>query len=145
MVVPAVALFDRIRIDDPVGATSVHLIGGIWGTLAVGLFAEARFSEAVGDGLLFGGGATLLGAQALGIAAVGGFVVATTTLLWLAIRKTIGLRVDEEEEYVGLDIAEMGMEAYPADSVARGPAHIASPAIERSSAELLGAPEPEGA
>ena len=138
MVVPAVVLFDRLRVDDPVGATSVHLLGGIWGTLAVGLFAEARFSDAAGDGLLFGGGLRLLGTQALGVVAVGAFVVTTSTVLWLAIRKVVGLRVDEEEEYLGLDVTEMGMEAYPADSLARGPA--AQGLVGNPAAELLRAP-----
>ncbi|GMV39655.1 MAG: ammonium transporter [Myxococcales bacterium] len=144
LVVPAVVLFDRARVDDPVGATSVHLVGGIWGTLAVGLFAEARFSADVGDGLLFGGGASLLATQALGVAAVGVFVVLASTALWLLIRRVMGLRVDAEEEYLGLDLAEMGMEAYPADGAghqvagtSRQPAPAAShaPTLARSAAE----------
>jgi Amt family ammonium transporter len=61
LVAIAVPLFDKIKVDDPVGATSVHLVNGIWGTLAVGLFAEARFVADVGNGLFFGGGASLLG------------------------------------------------------------------------------------
>lgn len=141
LVVPAVVLFDRMRVDDPVGATSVHLVGGVWGTLAVGLFAEARFSADVGDGLLFGGGAALLGVQALGVAAVGAFTVVTTSTLWLAIRYTIGLRVDDEEEYVGLDLSEMGMEAYPADSTRRGPGHAPEAEVEEAARDLVPAAE----
>jgi len=133
IVVPAVALLDRLRIDDPVGAVSVHLFGGVWGTLAVGLFAEARFSADVGNGLLFGGGAGLLGAQALGVVVVGAFVAAASAVFWFAIRKTIGLRVDEEEEHVGLDLSEMGMGAYPADSTVR---RVAPPEAEQER-ELL--------
>lgn len=140
MVVPAVVFFDRLRVDDPVGATSVHLIGGIWGTLAVGLFAEARFSADVGDGLLYGGGASLLGTQALGILAVGAFVTVASAALWLGIRKVMGLRVDDEEEYVGLDIAEMGMEAYPSDSTRRG---LARGETEEAAAEMLPIAVPE--
>ena len=118
LVVMAVEIFDRIRIDDPVGAISVHLVCGIWGTLAVGLFAQAKFSEDVGDGLLFGGSASLLGVQALGIAAVGAFVVATSFIAWKVVDLIIGLRVDEQEELVGLDIAEMRMRAYHTDDIA---------------------------
>jgi Amt family ammonium transporter len=112
LVVPATLFFERKRIDDPVGAISVHLIGGIWGTLAVGLFAEAAFSADVGNGLLFGGGLDLLITQAYGVAIVGLFTVAASFLAWTIINKTIGLRVDEEEEAIGLDLAEMGMSAY---------------------------------
>lgn len=112
LAVAAVEVFDRAKVDDPVGAISVHLVGGIWGTLAIGLFAEATFSADVGNGLFFGGGLGLLGAQALGVAVVGAFVVSVSVALWLGIRASIGLRVDAEEEYVGLDVAEMGMRAY---------------------------------
>lgn len=118
MAVAAVEIFDRAKVDDPVGAISVHLVGGVWGTLAIGLFAEATFSADVGNGLFFGGGLGLLGAQALGVAVVGAFVVSVSVALWLGIRATIGLRVDAEEEYVGLDIAEMGMRAYTSDDYA---------------------------
>lgn len=117
LVVAGVELFDRLKVDDPVGATSVHLLGGAWGTLALGLFAEARFSADVGNGLFFGGGAGLLGVQALGVVAVGAFVLATSAGLWFVIRATMGLRVDEEEEHLGLDLAEMRMRAYPQDDL----------------------------
>ena len=120
LVVLAIEAFDKVKIDDPVGATSVHLVCGIWGTLAVGLFAEAQFVADVGDGLLFGGGFSLLGAQLLGVVSVGAFVASVSAVLWLTIRATIGLRVDEEEEYMGLDVAEMKMSAYPADAYATG-------------------------
>lgn len=115
--VAGVELFDRLKVDDPVGATSVHLLGGIWGTLALGLFAEARFSADVGNGLFFGGGVGLLGAQALGVVAVGAFVLAASTSVWMALKHTMGLRVDEEEEFIGLDLAEMKMAAYPKDDL----------------------------
>lgn len=117
VVIAGIELLDRVQVDDPVGAVSVHLLGGIWGTLAVGLFSEARFSADVGNGLLFGGGAGLLGVQALGVVAVGAFVVITSTGLWLAIKHTMGLRVHEEDEYVGLDLSEMRMRAYPQDDL----------------------------
>ena len=120
LVVLAIEAFDKVKVDDPVGATSVHLVCGVWGTLALGLFAEAQFSADVGNGLLFGGGLSLLGAQLLGVVAVGAFVVSVSTVVWLAIRATIGLRVDEEEEYMGLDVSEMKLSAYPADAYATG-------------------------
>ncbi|EDX87377.1 ammonium transporter [Synechococcus sp. PCC 7335] len=105
IVVFSVGFFDSIKIDDPVGATSVHLVCGIWGTLAVGLFdGEA--------GLFFGGGITQLIAQIIGIVAIGLFTVVVTGILWVIIKSLIGLRVSSEEELKGLDIGEHGMEAY---------------------------------
>lgn len=118
----AVVFFDRIKVDDPVGATSVHLANGIWGTLSLGLFAEARFNASVGNGLFFGGGFKLLGAQALGVVAIGGFVFVASLALWFAIKKTIGLRVTEEEEHIGCDLAEIGVQAYADDPVMAGSA-----------------------
>lgn len=119
LVVPAVSFFDRVRADDPVGATSVHLVAGIWGTLAVGLFAQAEYSEAVGNGLLFGGGVKLLGVQALGVLVIGAFVCGASALMWLAVRKLTGLRATAEEEALGLDLTEMGMTAYPVETIPR--------------------------
>jgi Amt family ammonium transporter len=130
LVVFSITAFDKLKIDDPVGAISVHLVNGVWGTLAVGLFAQARFSKAVGDGLLFGGGLKLLGAQVLGVLVVGLFVVASSTVLWLSIRAVMGLRVSEEEEYLGLDSTEMGLEAYPADPMGTGAVARSLPELE---------------
>ena len=96
IVVFSVPFFDKMKIDDPVGATSVHLIGGIWGTLAVGIFVE---------------GANIF-TQAIGIISVGLFTVIMSTIFWLALKATVGIRVHAEQEYEGLDIAEHGMEAY---------------------------------
>jgi Amt family ammonium transporter len=147
VVVGGVELFDRLKVDDPVGATSVHLLGGVWGTLALGLFAEARFSADVGDGLFFGGGLSLLGAQAIGVVAVAAFTLATSSLIWLAIKHTMGLRVDEEEEHLGLDLTEMRTRAYPQDDLtgmrpvaphAPEPARGEAPAVEP-----VAAPQPE--
>ncbi len=106
LVVFAVLFFDRIRIDDPVGATSVHLVNGVWGTLSVGLFSAT-------NGLLFGHGIRQLLVQMVGIAAVGGLVVVTSAVAWLAIKAIMGLRVSLSEEQEGLDIGEHGIEAYP--------------------------------
>jgi len=114
LVVEAVIRFDRIRVDDPVGAISVHLVNGIWGTLALGLFAQDRFTPGTtGNGLLFGGGTGLLAAQALGVATVGVFVFAAASLAWLAIKALVGIRVSLQEEIHGLDIGEHGNVAYP--------------------------------
>lgn len=100
IVVLSVTFFDRIRIDDPVGALSVHLICGIWGTLAVGIFGELASLHQ-------------LWIQFVGIVCVGLFTVIFTSILWFILKKTIGIRVSEEEEINGLDIGEHGMEAYP--------------------------------
>ena len=117
IVVAAVEFFDKVlHVDDPVGAVSVHGACGVFGTLCVGLFAEARFAEAAGlgtiNGLFFGGGWHQLGVQALGSASVLAWVGVTALGLFFAIKKTIGLRVTEAEEVRGLDIDEHGMEAY---------------------------------
>jgi Amt family ammonium transporter len=99
LVVLAIGFFDQMKIDDPVGALSVHLVNGIWGTLAVGLFGSKA-------------GMSQLGTQLLGIVAIGAFTVIVSAVIWLALKYTIGLRVTPEEELEGLDIGEHGMEAY---------------------------------
>jgi Amt family ammonium transporter len=109
LVVFAVLFFDRIRIDDPVGAISVHLVNGIWGTLAVGVFAHPVY----GADLLENGRAALIVSQLIGIVAVGAFTFALSVGLWLLIKATYGLRVSPEEEMEGLDHGEHGMQAYP--------------------------------
>jgi len=122
LVVFSVTFFDKLRIDDPVGATSVHLVCGIWGTLAVGLFAVGPggypwmvdlAGKPVGPhGLLFGGALGTLIPQIVGIVSVGGMTVLLSSIFWLALKATLGIRVTPEEEFEGLDIAEHGMEAY---------------------------------
>lgn len=118
LVVESVLLFDRVGIDDPVGAISVHLVNGIWGTLAVGLFAQ-RFAD-LGDaqpkhGLFIGGSGEQFIVQLTGVVAVGAFVFTASLLAWAIIKALVGLRVAPEEEVQGLDIGEMGMEAYSSD------------------------------
>ena len=114
IVVFAVLFFDRIKVDDPVGATSVHLVCGVFGTLCVGLFAqEGVTSLSTVNGLFFGGGFSLLGAEILGIIAVGIFTFASSSLVWFLLKETIGIRVSLEEEIQGLDIGEHGNSAYP--------------------------------
>jgi ammonium transporter, Amt family len=111
LVVLGALFLDKIRVDDPVGAVPVHMMNGIWGTLAVGLFGQKSLGLAR-DGLFHGGGFTQLGIQALGVVSVVLFVAAGMTIIFKAIDKTIGLRVSREEELKGLDISEHGMEAY---------------------------------
>ena len=104
LVVFAIVTLDRLRIDDPVGAISVHGVAGIWGLLAVPLTnAEAT-----------------LAAQAIGLGSILGWVFATSFIAWLIIRLIMGIRVGEEEEYEGVDIGECGLEAYPEFVGSRG-------------------------
>ena len=114
IVVLSVIFIDKVlKIDDPVGAVSVHGVCGVWGTLAVGLFAQERFAAGVGyNGLFFGGGITMFGVQLIGVLAVAGWVFLAAAILFLILKFTVGLRVSKEEELKGLDIGEHGMEAY---------------------------------
>lgn len=105
LVVYSVAFFDSIKIDDPVGAISVHLVNGVWGTLAVGLFATE-------GGLFYGGGVGQLIIQFIGVAATGAFTVAFSLIVWTILKQIMGIRVSKEEELIGLDISEHGMQAY---------------------------------
>jgi len=114
VVVLSVLFFDKVKVDDPVGAISVHLVCGVLGTLAVGLFAQDQFTpNTTGNGLFFGGGAKLLMAQLAGVVGVGVFVFVTSLIFWKIIQATIGVRVAPEEEMEGLDIGEHGNIAYP--------------------------------
>ncbi len=114
LVVLSVLFFDKVRIDDPVGAISVHGVCGAFGTIAVGLFAQDRFAPGTtGNGLLFGGGAELLVAQLIGTLSVFVFCIASGFVIFGLIKATVGLRVSEEEEHEGLDIGEHGLSAYP--------------------------------
>jgi len=113
IVVAGVALLDRIRVDDPVGAVPVHGMNGLWGTIAVGLFARGDLvGGAMTPGLFYGGGLRQLGIQSLGTVAGAGFSLAAMGLVFLAIKHTVGLRVHRDEELRGLDIGEHGMESY---------------------------------
>lgn len=114
LVVFLVRFFDNRKIDDPVGATSVHLGCGIFGTLCVGIFAkEGVTSLSTTNGLLYGGGLEPLGIQLLGTVVIGAFVFVTTGIVWFILKKTVGIRVSCEEEMQGLDIGEHGNLAYP--------------------------------
>jgi Amt family ammonium transporter len=123
VVVLAIPLIDKLRVDDPVGAVSVHGVCGALGTLWVGI-------AHTGQGLLYGGGGALLGVQALGVLAVTAYVAIATALLMVALRATLGIRVSEEEEIEGLDIHEHGMYGYPEQ--ARGPEPHSGPRTEES-------------
>ncbi|MEN6576934.1 MAG: ammonium transporter [Phycisphaerales bacterium] len=113
LVVLAVMMFDRLRLDDPVGALSVHLVNGVFGTLCVGLFAQDKITgTATGNGLFFGGGFKLLGVQLAAVISVALFVFAAAAVTWLILRATLGIRVSREEELRGLDIGEHGNDAY---------------------------------
>lgn len=106
-----------LRVDDPVGAVAVHMMNGIWGTIAVGLFAtnsapgysiaDSKGNELVG--LFYGGGFKLLGLQLTGFVSVAAWTVVTITIVFLVIKATLGLRVSEEEEIIGLDPTEHGL------------------------------------
>ncbi len=114
VVVLSVVFFDRKKLDDPVGALSVHLVHGVLGTLFVGLFAQNGIAGITSlNGLFFGGGFELLGKQALGVLSVGAFVFPLTLLVWVALKKTMGIRVSLKEEIEGLDIGEHGNQGYP--------------------------------
>jgi Amt family ammonium transporter len=107
LTVYSILFFEKIKLDDPVGAISVHLVGGIFGTLSVGLFASD-------GGLFLGGGFARTAIQAAGVAAVGAATFTTTFLAWWVLRATVGIRVSADEELEGLDTGEHGIEAYAA-------------------------------
>jgi Amt family ammonium transporter len=105
LVVYAVLFFDKVKMDDPVGAISVHLVNGVFGTLCVGLFATE-------GGLLMGGGFASTWVQIVGIAATGAMTFGLSLIVWLVLKMAMGVRVSAEEELEGLDVGEHGMEAY---------------------------------
>ena len=108
LVVLSVEFFDNVaKIDDPVGAVSVHMVNGIWGTIAVGLFSTG--DDGVGVGLFYGGGAKQLGIQLLGLIAIDAYVLVVMFIAFKTIDKTIGLRVPAQVEIDGLDIHEHGL------------------------------------
>jgi Amt family ammonium transporter len=96
LVVISVPMLDKLKIDDLVGAISVYLFAGIWSTLCVGIFGEGSITI-----------------QIIGIMSIGAFVVVASSIVWLILKVTIGIRIDEKDEVIGSDMAECGMEAYP--------------------------------
>jgi Amt family ammonium transporter len=143
IVVAGVILIDR-KLDDPVGALSAHGLAGIWGTLACGIFTAPRFAQynAFGDpdgGLIYSGSFTQLATQAIGVVIAFSFVFAMSYATFWAIKKTIGLRVSDEQEDAGLDIVEHGMYGYPeqfipAPEIGAGSTGPAAPAYVPSGA-----------
>lgn len=116
LVVFAVGWIESARIDDPVGAVAVHLVSGIWGTLALGLFSEGNtfgLSTAPRRGLFWGGGLQQLGIQFLGLVAILLAAALFSYVFWMLLKVTLGLRVSRKAELIGLDISEHSMEAYP--------------------------------
>jgi Amt family ammonium transporter len=142
LVVASVLFFDRVKVDDPVGALSVHLVCGVFGTLAVGLFAQGHFTpNTTGDGLFYGGGLKLLMAQIAGVLAVGAFVVVVSAIAWGVIKVVVGLRVPADEEREGLDVGEHGISGYPEFRVSTG----GTPAAAAVTAPRVGVPVVERA
>ena len=110
LVVFGVWLLDyKLHVDDPVGAVAVHMMNGIWGTVAVGLFATSSAPGSEIDGLFYGGGFRQLGLQLLGFVSVAAWAAVCITVTFMVIKATVGLRVTEEEEIVGLDATEHGL------------------------------------
>jgi Amt family ammonium transporter len=111
LVVFGVGWLNRLQIDDPIGAVPVHLLCGVWGTLAVGIWGQAALG-APGDGLFYGGGFGQLGIQALGVVSCLGFVAVAMLVVFKAIDSLVGLRVSHMTELKGLDSEEHGLESY---------------------------------
>ena len=126
LVVLSVEFFDNIaKIDDPVGAVSVHMVNGMWGTIAVGLFSNG--GDGVAAGLFYGGGLSQLGIQLLGIVTVAAYVLVVMFIIFKLIDKTVGLRVPAEVEIDGLDVHEHGLvSAYAGFAISE----VANPAME---------------
>jgi Amt family ammonium transporter len=142
LVVVSIECIDtKIKVDDPVGAVAVHGVCGAWGAIAVGLFASPAVTED-GLGLFYGGGAALLGVQALGTVAIAAWTFATVGLLFFIVKKLNGLRVAREDEITGLDISEHGLTSSYADfmvasadtaaAAAPVPANVAIPVVNNS-------------
>ncbi len=133
LVVLAVLMFDRLKLDDPVGALSVHLVNGIWGTLALGLFYDNQVSTdiaALATGLTRGQQFLV---QLKGVFWVGLFTFTASIVFWYLLKVTMGIRVSAEEEIEGLDVGEHGNRAYPdfvitGSTTMPGVAHMMSPA-----------------
>ncbi len=115
LIVIAVEFVDiKLKIDDPVGAFSVHGVNGLWGGLAVGLFATGKGQNGI-TGLFYGGGFDQLGIQALGLAAILGWTIVCMSIVFFVLKKTVGLRVTKDEEMKGLDVTEHGLVSAYAD------------------------------
>ncbi|MCL2230107.1 MAG: ammonium transporter [Treponema sp.] len=134
LVVLAIEFIDmKLKVDDPVGAVAVHGVCGAWGALAVGLFA-------LEGGLFYGGGASLLGVQALGVAAIAGWTTVTVGLTFFVIKKLNGLRVSRQDEVAGLDITEHGLASSYADFMISASGNATVSAFDKSVSEEAAIP-----
>jgi Amt family ammonium transporter len=120
----AVGLKYKFGFDDSLDVVGVHLVGGIWGSLAIGLFGTHVVNSIGLDGLFYGGGAALLGKQALGVALVAGYSFIATLIIGFAIEKTIGFRISKDAEIEGIDLKEHAESAYEYASSSRGGANL---------------------
>ncbi len=134
LVVAAVLLIDRLRIDDPVGAISVHGVCGAFGTIWVGLFATED-SDFWSQGLFYGGGGDQLVSQVIGVVAVAIFVAITAGVLFMVLKATVGLRVSQEEELAGLDVMEHGYPGYGPDVATPVPSTTTGGGVVREPAQ----------
>ena len=135
----------KLKVDDPVGAVGVHCINGALGTVLVGLFAYYDGTEVAANGLLYGGGAGPLVTQIMGVAAVAVWVGVTITIVFQIINHTIGLRVSEAEEIMGLDKPEHGLTSAYADFMPIVPSVLGTKAAEQAAAEMAVPAAPEQA
>jgi Amt family ammonium transporter len=120
----AVSLKYKFGFDDSLDVVGVHLVGGIWGSLAIGLFGASAVNSIGLDGLFYGGGTALLGKQALGVALVAGYSFIATLIIGYAIEKTIGFRIAKDAEIEGIDLKEHAESAYEYASSSRGGANL---------------------
>ena len=154
VLVLAVEALEYFRIDDPIGAVPVHMANGIWGTLALGLFASGKYFlptptgadvSAPVIGLFYGGGATQLVSQIIGSFSVTAATLIVSTVLMLAVNATRTLRVSAEGELIGLDIHEHGAIAYPEYSIvhsSRNPMSMAGAKVKTARSDVTGAASP---
>ena len=130
-----------VHVDDPVGAVAVHCLNGIWGTIAVGLFATTNAPESTLKGLFYGGGFSLLGSQLLGLLCIAAWTAVLITITFLIIKHTIGLRASAEEEVIGLDATEHNLPSAYADFMPS--AATVSMDTENASVAGVDLPEPQ--
>ena len=139
IMVPAVLLIDRLRVDDPIGVMASHGMGGVVGVLAAGFFSTAEAADALGGrpGLFYGGGLDQLGWQIVGLAAIGAFAFIAGWIMFTLVKVTMGLRAPEADEVSGLDISEHGMFGYPEqfiDVIGANPEEVVSDATAAGAA-----------
>mgnify|MGYP000820313469 FL=1 len=129
----------KLRVDDPVGAVAVHFFNGLWGSIAVGLFATGKGQNGI-TGLFYGGGFSQLGIQLLGVVSVCAFTAVTMFLTFYILKHTIGLRASREEELKGLDTTEHGLPSSYADFVIAGDSVYSGSSAEDTAVVTTAAP-----